>query len=192
MNIFKKIFGSSPEENKSEVIAPVMTSEETPATMSDNEPSDKEEQSELKAQIYTISYGTHMAIDAIYMFLDKSFEDVGYKDAMCSVDSSYKESGERLIRNELKILFRRVTLRYKEDQRSLSSTIRMVREQGLLDQALALESKMETVNEHMEELLRMETGLDNNDSSMMRPIESYSRGFLKGLTAKTKALLNDK
>lgn len=190
MNIFKKIFGSS-EEAQVENPTQVINSEETPVVINDNDSSDEDVKSEPQSKIYTISYGTHMAIDAIYMFLDKSFEDVGYKDAMCSVDSTYKESGERLIRNELKTLFRRVTLKYKEDQRSLSSTIRIVREQGLLDQAQALESKMETVNEHMQELLSMETALDNNDSSMMRPIESYSRGFLKGLTAKTNALLND-
>lgn len=173
------------------VATPPIMGDEAPLSIESDKPEEPETDKAEPSGVYTITYGTHMAIDAIYMFLDKDFEDMGYNDAMCSTDGSYKESGERIIRNELKTLFRRVTLRYKEDQRNLSTTIRMVKQQGMLDQASALESKMDTVNEHLEEIKSMEHNLDNNEPSMMRPIESYSRGFLKGLTAKTNVLLSN-
>ena len=139
----------------------------------------------------TLHYGTRMPIDAIYTFINKDYEQQGYDDAMCNTDSSYKDSKVSIIKNELKRLFEQVRLRYRSDLREIEVQIGIVEQQGLISTAESLKARKETFLEHMEVMEKMEVSLDNDEPKMLSMIDSYERGFLRGLAAKSDALLKD-
>ena len=180
MGLFSSIFGK-----KEQVQAPTM-----------------KELPEVKEEVFvdntdpvdepvTLHYGTKMPIDAIYAFINKNFEQDGYDDAMCNIDSTYKDSKVSIIKNELKRLFEQVRLRYKNDLRELEVQIDIVEQQGLTNTAASLKARKETFLEHMDAIAKMEAALDKGESQMLSMIDSYERGFLRGLAAKSDALLKD-
>ena len=140
--------------------------------------------------VYQVAYGTGFAIDLIYGFLRRDFEQKGFDDAMVNPESSYKESGMLLVKNELKQLFEQVRLRYRGDLRQLQVQIDNMQKQGLPYQAANLLARKDIFNEHMAKVNDMEEKLENADPSMMTPIYTYERGFLKGLAAKSDLILN--
>lgn len=141
-------------------------------------------------ETYTITYGTGFPIDAIYVFLKKDNEQRGFDDAMVNPENTYKEAGATLIENELKQLFEQVRLRYRNDLRILQVQIENMEKQGLPHQAANLYARKETFEEHMTKIGEMENKVKTKESSVMSPIYSYERGFLKGLAAKSEIILN--
>lgn len=140
--------------------------------------------------VYHVAYGTGFPIDAIYGFIKRDFEQKGFEDAMVNPENSYKESGMLLVKNELKQLFEQVRLKYRGDLRQLQVQIDNMQKQGLPFQAANLIARKETFEEHMQKIDDMEKKLENKDASMMTPIYTYERGFLKGLSAKSDIILN--
>lgn len=140
--------------------------------------------------VRTIRYGTQLPIDIIYSYINDDYETQGYEDALCNSDNSYKKSKQEIIRNQLKQLFVQVNLRYNSDIRILKVQIDSIESQGLLDKARELGARLETYEEHVSQLALMEKGLDDNDPKMTSMIQSYDRGFLKGLVAKSDDLLH--
>lgn len=136
-------------------------------------------------------YCTGMPIDAIYAFINRDYEQLGYDDAMCDIDGTYKEAKKEIIRNELKRLFEQVTLRYRNDMRALETQIGIVTSQGLTDTAARLKARLETYDEHLEVIKKMEVDLDNNAPRMLGMIDCYERGFRRGLAAKSDILLGN-
>lgn len=61
----------------------------------------------------TIKWGTGEPIDVIYNFIHKNLEDKGYNDALVNSNISYMNGEIDIINNDLKMLFRRIALRYK-------------------------------------------------------------------------------
>ena len=110
---------------------------------------------------------------------------------MCDIDGTYKEAKKEIIRNELKRLFEQVTLRYRNDIRVLGTQIGIVTAQGLSDTAARLKSRLETYDEHLEVIKKMEVDLDNNEPRMLSMIDCYERGFRRGLAAKSDILLGN-
>lgn len=140
--------------------------------------------------VYKVSYGTGFPIDAIYAFLKQDLEQKGFDDAMVNPENSYKESGVTLIENELRQLFEQVRLRYRNDLRLLQVQIDNMEKQGLPHQAATLYARKETYEEHMAKIDDMEQKVKNKETSIMSPIYTYERGFLKGLSAKSEIILN--
>ena len=89
------------------------------------------------------------------------------------------------------MLFKRITLRYKTDIRRVQVMIENNRQAFALAAASDLEALLETYNEHLAEISKMEGLLAANDPKMMTMIESYRRGFLKGNAAVTINFLNN-
>lgn len=180
MGFLSSIFGKKEQ-------APELPAKELPEVREDifvdnSEPADEP---------IVLHYGTKMPIDAIYAYINKDFEQQGYDDAMCNINSAYKDSGVSIIKNGLKRLFKQVRLRYKSDLREIEVQIGIVEQQGLTDTAESLKARKETFLEHMDEMERMEKSLDNNEPQMLSMVDSYERGFLRGLAAKSDALLKD-
>lgn len=180
MGLFSSLFGRKDQEQETSV-------KELPEIREDlfvdnSDPSEEH---------VVLHYGTRMPIDAIYAFINKDYEQQGYDDAMCNTDSSYKDSKVSIIKNELKRLFEQIWLRYQSDLRDIDVQIRIIEEQGLISTAEALKARKATFVEHMEVLEKMEVSLDNNEPKMLSMIDSYERGFLRGLAAKSDALLKD-
>ena len=162
----------------------------------DNRPEIKEEDfvdnsdPDIGNNVYQISYGTGFAIDAIYSFIKRDFEQKGFDDAMVNPENSYKESGKTLIKNELMQLFEQVRLKYRNDLRLLQVQIDNMEKQGLPVQAANLYARKETYEEHMKKIEEMEKKIESEEECMMSPIFTYERGFLKGLAAKSQLILN--
>lgn len=184
MGFFSKLFG-----NKSAGTAQAPATEQEGKTLSETQEgiADGSEANNPPP----IHYGTRMPIDAVYAYIEYDYEDQGYSDAMCNVDNSYKESKKQIIKNGLKRLFEQVSLRYKSDLRDVEVQIEIVEQQGMTNTASSLKARKETFLEHMRIMKEMEVALDRGEQQMLSMINSYERGFLKGLAAKTDTLLRN-
>ena len=186
MGLFNWLFGAKP------------VGQETPVEVEKVKPEIREEdfidntdpENQKLDNVYQVSYGTGFAIDAIYGFIKRDFEQKGFEDAMVNPENSYKESGMLLVKNELKQLFEQVRLKYRGDLRLLQVQIDNLEKQGLPYQAANLYARKETYLEHMKKIDDMEQKLEIEEASMMTPIYTYERGFLKGLSAKSDIILN--
>lgn len=189
MSIFK-MFGAKPKEENQ---TPLM---ETPMELS--EVSNKrqndmrnEDSSENKQKLITINWGTGMPIDVIFNFIHKDFEDEGYQDALVNSDLQYREAKEGIIRNDLKMLFKRIALRYRSDVREIEVQMRNAQEAYAMSSASFLQARRETYEEHLAEIAEMERKLDAGDPNMLTMIDSYRRGFLKGISAINLKFINN-
>ena len=182
------LFGSKPKkENVSiePIDVPVETSDEN------NDPSKEENVSEGKHRVITITWGTGMPIDVIFNFIHKNFEEEGYQDALVNTDLNYRETKVGIIRNDLEMLFKRIALRYKNDIRELDVQIENARNAYALSSAALLQARHDTYEEHLSEIANMGKLLDAEDPKMMTMIESYRRGFMKGIAAMALKFINN-
>lgn len=182
-----KLFGSKPKEE---------TLGETIVTQGENSSGDNTSSQEVRPheeqkKIIKISWGTGMPIDVIFGFVHRDFEECGYQDALINTDIQYRETKEAIIRNDLKMLFRRIALRYRNDIREIDVQIDTAKKACALSSASLLQARRETYEEHLSEIFEMEKMLDENNPQMTTMIESYRRGFLKGIAAKTIEFINN-
>lgn len=184
MGFFSKLFGGKAASTPS-----TPATEQETKTLSETQENIPDSQENKNPA--PIQYGTRMPIDAVYAYIEYDYEDQGYSDAMCNVDSSYKESKKQIIKNGLKRLFEQVSLRYKSDLRDIEVQIEIVEQQGMTTTASSLKARKETFLEHMRIMKEMEVALDREEQQMLSMINSYERGFLKGLAAKTDTLLRN-
>ena len=107
-----KLFGAKPQE-KVDMI-PILTEGPNVNGKEDKEP--VEDEKDDTKRIITITWGTGMPIDVIVNFIHNNFEDEGFQDALVNSDVSYCDAKEKIIRNDLEMLFKRIILRYKKDR----------------------------------------------------------------------------
>lgn len=146
---------------------------------------------EKKSDIITIKWGTGMPIDIIYNYIHKNFEDDGYQDALVNQDIAYRDTRISIIRNDLEMLFNRITLCYKKNIREAQIRMDNSRKAFALSAASNLEAQLATYEEHLAEIEEMKQLFDDNDAKMLTMIESYKRGFLKGINAATMDFINN-
>ena len=146
---------------------------------------------EKKNNIVTIKWGTGMPIDVIYNYIHKNFEDAGYQDALVNQDIAYRDARISIIRNDLEMLFNRITLCYKKNIREAQVRMDNSRKAFALSAAANLEAQLATYEEHLAEIEKMKQLFDDNDAKMLTMIESYKRGFLKGINAATMDFINN-
>ena len=152
----------------------------------------EETKDEEKKNLITITWGTGMPIDVIFNFIHKNFEEEGFQDALVNSDITYRDTKVKIIRYNLEMLFTRITLRYKSDIRMVDSKMDNAREAFALGAVAKLESLKHTYEEHLTEIENMKELLDANDPKMTTMIESYRRGFMKGVTAATLNFIENK
>ena len=183
-------FGFKPKEEKRmiPVDVPQELSEQKDEKMDSTQ---KEEPSENKQKVITIKWGTGMPIDVIFNFIHKNFEEDGFQDALINQDITYRDAKERIIRNDLEMLFKRIILRYKGDIRAVDVKIDNARKALALSAASDLEARRVTFEEHLNEIKDMQQKLEANDPIMTTMIESYRRGFMKGIAASTISFINN-
>lgn len=179
MELFN-LFGTKPKEDVETVPATKVESQ-------GNESDDVKQQdgigSEDKKDIITITWGTGMPIDIIFNFIHKNFEEEGFQDALVNSDINYRDAKEKIIRNDLEMLFKRIILRYKSDIREIDVNIDNARKAYALAASGRLQARRETYEEHLDEINEMQRQLCANDPKMTTMIESYRRGFQKGIAA---------
>jgi len=178
-----KLFSSKQVAN-SDVI-PVVSDEPQSENLIGEEPAKEEKKEENDPRIITIKWGTGMPIDVIFNYIHKNYEDEGFQDALVNSDINYRDAKEKIIRSNLEMLFKRIILRYKNDIRDVEFKIDNARKAYALAAAAKLDTLRETYEEHLSEINDMQNLLEADDPKMMTMIESYRRGFLKGITAST-------
>lgn len=181
------LFGVKPKEEVEMV--PVMTENTTEQDAEDTKNSEEDKEEEEKKHLITITWGTGMPIDVIFHFIHKNYEEDGFQDALINSDITYRDAKERLIRYDLEMLFKRITLRYKNDIREIGIMIDNARKAYALESAAKMEARRETYEEHLEEIKDMQARLEAEDPTMTAMIESYRRGFQKGIASKTMSFI---
>ena len=179
-------FGRKTAENEQlipEVVEP---------TQEQSNEQDSSKENEDKKKVITITWGTGMPIDVIFNFIHKNFEEEGFQDALVNCDITYRDAKENIIRNDLEMLFKRIVLKYKSDIRIINVKIGNAQKALALAAASDLEAIKETYEEHLTEIKEMQQQLEVNDPKMTTMIESYRRGFLKGIAANAVNFINNK
>lgn len=184
-----KWFGLTPRRNKVQEQSAASPIEDNKENVRPDEEDNVAE--EDKEKLLTITWGTGMPIDVIFNFIHKNFEEEGYQDALVNTDLNYRETKENIIRNELKMLFKRIALRYKNDIRELDVQIENARNAYALSSAALLQARHDTYEEHLSEIANMGMLLEAEDPKMMTMIESYRRGFMKGIAAMALKFINN-
>jgi hypothetical protein len=89
------------------------------------------------------------------------------------------------------MLFNRIILCYKKNIRETHVRMDNSRKAFALSAVASLEVQLATYEEHLAEIENMRRLFDDNDSKMLTMIESYKRGFLKGINAATMDFINN-
>ena len=155
----------------------------------ENEKKEKKENGDGSKYI-TITWGTGQPIDVIFSFIHKNREEEGYQDALINSDLSYMKAKEEIIRNELKMLFKRISIRYKDNILVLDVQKAKAEAAFISSSVAILQARREIYVEHLAEIEEMEKMLDADDPKMTTMIETYRRGFNKGIAAQTAAFIN--
>ena len=179
------LFNDKKVANSDVNMIPVEINDEQEANNEKESPVEEPKVEEGKKNLITITWGTGMPIDVIFNFIHKNFEEEGFQDALVNSDIAYRDIKEKIIRNDLEMLFKRIILRYKRDVRELEFKIDNARKAYALSAAAQLDSLKQTFEEHLSEIEEMQELLMADDPKMTTMIESYRRGFLKGITAAT-------
>jgi len=198
MSIFN-IFGRKDHQtdvsgNVLEIASPNAATNEEPVLPA-SEPTIENEKKEKKengdgSKYITITWGTGQPIDVIFSFIHKNREEEGYQDALINSDLSYMKAKEEIIRNELKMLFKRISIRYKDNILVLDVQKAKAEAAFISSSVAILQARREIYVEHLAEIEEMEKMLDADDPKMTTMIETYRRGFNKGIAAQTAAFIN--
>lgn len=124
-----------------------------------------------------------MPLDEIYKYLRIDFESRGFDDAMSNPDTSYRDMNKQLIVSNLKVLFKQVKQIYIDSLKTTEFHIKSREQAGLIDIVDLLKNRKETLDNHLNEINKMEKDLDNKEDYMIGMLLSYERGFLRGLAA---------
>lgn len=181
-------FGVKPKKDEGMVSNETIIPQETESERNESEGNEKKNDDK---RFITITWGTGMPIDIIFNFIHKNFEEEGFQDALVNSDIAYRDTKERIIRHDLEMLFRRIILRYKNDIREIDVNIDNAQKACALTAANRLQARRETFEEHLAEINEMQQMLYADDPKMTTMIESYRRGFLKGIAAKTINYIGD-
>jgi hypothetical protein len=135
--------------------------------------------------IITIAYGTGKPIDLIFAYLEKDYESLGYNDALCNPDQSYKEMNKTEIKSGFEILIERIVLKYEDDLSEINFHILSRSEAGLVDIVRDLQYRKDNLEAHKNRLTEMRNDVQSNQnvSYMNKMLLSYERGFSRGLAA---------
>ena len=124
-----------------------------------------------------------MPLDEIYKYLRIDFESRGYDDAMSNPDISYRDMNKQLLTSNLKVLFKQTKQIYIDNLKTNDFHIKSREQAGLIDIVDLLKNRKETLENHLTEIIKMETDLENKEDYMIGMLLSYERGFLRGLAA---------
>jgi len=177
MGLFDVLFGTT---KKSDQGMEISSKPEEPVIPEIKEPNGASNGIPLTKEVeLTVS----MPLDEIYKYLRIDFESQGYEDAMSNPDTSYRDMNKQLIVSNLKVLFKQVKQIYIDSLKTTDFHIKSREQAGLIDIVDLLKNRKETLDNHLNEINKMETDLANKEDYMVGMLLSYERGFLRGLAA---------
>lgn len=130
----------------------------------------------------TVSYATGWPIDVIYGYLHKNYEQKGFEDAMIKSDLTFRDMNINIIKNKILMVFREINLNYDVLRNELESRLENCRAAGLLTTISEIETNLNIIDTHKNELNQLESSFRNNDNEVSIPLQSYECGFLRGIS----------
>lgn len=130
----------------------------------------------------TVSYATGWPIDVIYGYLHKNYEQKGFEDAMIKSDLTFRDMIINIIKNKILMVFREINLNYDVLRNELESRLDNCRAAGLLTTISEIETNLNVIDAHKNELKQLESSFRNNDNEVSIPLQSYECGFLRGIS----------
>jgi hypothetical protein len=124
-----------------------------------------------------------IGLDAIYAFLQDDFESRGYNDALTNPEEGYKSDNIRLLGHDLLILIDRSTNYYESFLKELDFHIGSRSRAGLIDLVEELKIRKDIIMDHLEKIGQIKAEAASGSGSVQRISLSYSRGFMRGLSA---------
>lgn len=189
-NLFKKA-ATPGVESTAIAEAPVMEKEDLRPAIERSEFVDDEASDEWsnKTKESEFVLKTGYPIDKIYAFVAQNFEREGYEDACINQGKEFCDARVNQLRTQLKNLFHMARTDYNGRIRKLNVDIHNAEDAFAISASMTLQAMKETCEEHLADLDRMEKGLDSNEPRMICMIETYRRGFIKGITARALDLV---
>jgi hypothetical protein len=129
--------------------------------------------------------GSEPNLDYLYRFLDKSYEDVGYNDALRNPDTSHMEENIKELRFALQRTFEKTKKYYYDLIREINFHIESRSRSGMIDTVDELKMKKGKAEEHIDRINEIENQAKNGEGISQGLILSYARGFKNGLAAIT-------
>ncbi|MDE5811496.1 MAG: hypothetical protein K2G64_06765 [Muribaculaceae bacterium] len=139
-----------------------------------NEKADKDTQK--------ITIGTGMPIGTIYYFIATDLSQKGYEDALVNPSYQYCQQYEDILQQQLLNLMAKVELRYQMDISHLDTHIENCKAFFAISSIAQLTAQKNVYLQHLDKIEEMRQQLNNNDSRVTLMIQTYRRGFMKGLS----------
>lgn len=146
------------------------------------EDSEKNSVTDQERKPLTVSYATGWPIDVIYGYLHKNYEQKGFEDAMIKSDLTFRDMNINIIKNKILMVFREINLNYDVLRNELESRLENCRAAGLLTTISEIETNLNVIDAHKNELKQLESSFRNNDNEVSIPLQSYECGFLRGIS----------
>lgn len=146
------------------------------------EDSEKNSVTDQERKPLTVSYATGWPIDVIYGYLHKNYEQKGFEDAMIKSDLTFRDMNINIIKNKILMVFREINLNYDVLRNELESRLENCRAAGLLTTISEIETNLNIIDTHKNELKQLESSFRNNDNEVSIPLQSYECGFLRGIS----------
>lgn len=146
------------------------------------EDSEKNTVTDQERKPLTVSYATGWPIDVIYGYLHKNYEQKGFEDAMIKSDLTFRDMNINIIKNKILMVFREINLNYDVLRNELESRLDNCRAAGLLTTISEIETNLNIIDTHKNELNQLESSFRNKDNEVSIPLQSYECGFLRGIS----------
>lgn len=134
-----------------------------------------------------IGLANSTGLDAIYAFLQRDFESIGYQDSLIIPDEIQMTKRIKEISLDFNILIKQSTTYYKDIARELDFNIKSRSRMGFLDLVEELKYKKEMIDDHLKTVEEIKSDVIQDKGIPERIFLSYNRGFLRGITAITQA-----
>lgn len=151
-----------------------------PENSTSNENAQPNEKADKGTQKITI--GTGMPIGTIYYFIATDLSQKGYDDALVNPSHQYCQQYEDILQQQLLNLMDKVELRYQMDISQLDTHIENCKAFFAISSIAQLTAQKNVCLQHLDKIEKMRQQLNNNDSRVTLMIQTYRRGFMKGLS----------
>lgn len=170
---------------------------EVPTPMNNQSSSAKEEIEETKPSVEVpaimtnpvnvrrvIDVMSNKPIDAAYIYIRTDYYNRGYNDAIILADVQFMQKGIDKIKNELRVLFQQIRLKYEDAARECENKIKLYETLFMSTSQQGEQSRLALIKSHLAVLDKMGNDLDSGAPSMQNMIDTYTRGFMTGIMAK--------
>lgn len=128
-------------------------------------------------------------VEEVMDFVKRNLEKEGYADALDNPEVSNRESKEQMLRHNITLKFMSAKLQYACWINGLEVKIKHARDVLAFMQVDQLQTILDNINLHVDQLKQMENDFNAGAPYMNITIDTYRRGFNRGVVASNQAFL---